>query len=110
MKILDLYQLSVRVNYKEDIVKELMKYFSENYSMSYETIKSLITLGSKEQSLKMIHNLKGITANLSMEILNSTTTELENSLLSGDEEKFHRLLDRFNYELDEVLEYIGKLI
>ncbi len=92
-----------RIGGNYDLLINLVDKFKEDYSDIYEKIDTLYKKGNLNEVIRIVHNLKGVAANLSAQTVFETVRLIEAVLLSGtNETNVGPLLITLKQAIDEV--------
>jgi len=83
--------------------------FRDNYSGSADQIRKDIKNGDYKHAAYIVHNIKGVSGNLSAGKLFEKSAMLEKAVSSGDDELIFEILTGFELELKSVIDSISNL-
>ena len=92
-----------RLGGNEDLLKRLLKKFHDAYIHTGKTLLTEIESSNQEESYRIVHTLKGVSANLGFDRLYRFAIALENRMKAGDYESIQAETTIFITELDAVI-------
>ena len=98
-----------RLDGNAELLIELFIMFRDNYSGSADQIRKDIKNGDYKHAAYIVHNIKGVSGNLSAGKLFEKSAMLEKAVSSGDDELIFEILTGFELELKSVIDSISNL-
>ncbi|MCP4020450.1 MAG: Hpt domain-containing protein, partial [Desulfobacteraceae bacterium] len=92
-----------RLGNDEEFYQELLLTFQEDYSLRADEIETALDQGDLDQACFLIHNIKGVAANVGALQLFEAAVQLEAALKSGKINKHKGLFDIFKEKHGQVL-------
>ncbi len=89
--------------------KQLLLSFSREYADFYREIREALEGGEPKAVQFQLHEIKGVSGNLSMESLFSAVKALEAAIQQREKENFTDLLEKMEHCLNEVLQSIARI-
>ena len=81
---IDVEECLERLGGDEPLFRELLAYFSSNYSQVAQTIRDLLAAGSRTDAIRLAHSVKGAAGNLSIAGVQQAAARVELGLSSGE--------------------------
>jgi two-component system sensor histidine kinase EvgS len=81
---IDVEECLERLGGDEPLFRELLAYFSSNYSQVAQTIRNLLAAGSRTDAIRLAHSVKGAAGNLSIAGVQQAAARVELGLSSGE--------------------------
>ncbi|MCP4695742.1 MAG: PAS domain S-box protein [Gammaproteobacteria bacterium] len=91
------------------LFKKLLMDFHQDNTDAVQTIREALDKEEQTPALHLLHTLKGLAANLSMENLSAAAKSLETAIRQGEKARFAGLLGETEQCLNEVLEAVATL-
>ena len=93
-----------RIGGSMDLYKRLLAQFSGGDHI--DPLEEALSTGAMEEASRLIHSLKGVSANLSLIKLSTVATELEHKIKEGIEhsDTFEELKNAFNITSQQIAE------
>ncbi len=109
--IFDTAKIEKIMSYDKDMIKELLKIFLDTHQKDDVTLRTLLNNKQMDEVLSVVHNLKGVSANLNLIWLKSACDDLKKSIenekdVSQRVEDFYRI---FKDTMKEVNAYFSSL-
>ncbi len=91
------------------LFKKLLMEFYEDYQNVIMILRTGITEGRREEILRLIHTVKGISGSLGAHDLHHAARELENGIKDGETDTYDLLMGQFEQSLTPVFQGIATL-
>ncbi len=98
-----------RMGGNRKLYRKILLQFAAEFKDASERMRNIIRNGDIEEGERLIHNIKGVSANISANDLLSAVIKLENAFKQSDRGNFVSLLSEFDNSLHRLLTSIGKL-
>lgn len=92
-----------RLGGNEALLKRLLKKFHDAYINTGKTLLSEIESSNQEESYRIVHTLKGVSANLGFGRLYRSAIALETRMKAGEYDSLQEEMTAFITELDAVI-------
>jgi HPt (histidine-containing phosphotransfer) domain-containing protein len=92
-----------RLGGSETLLAKLLMKFHDNYSGTRETLTGLLESGEYEEAYRIVHSIKGVSANLGISKLYRLAIELEQKMKAGDYGRLSGETQAFLDELEAVV-------
>ncbi|HWQ41646.1 MAG TPA: ATP-binding protein [Desulfosporosinus sp.] len=97
-----------RLGGKQDKYQHILKLFHENHKNDHNTIHQLLEIGNFAEIKKLLHTLKGISANIGAIELSEASLRLENALDYQAEEEIYKEKRQFEIALIETCNRVAQ--
>lgn len=98
---LDLHDLAERCLGSFELVERLLNSFEQRFWPEVEQLERALAAGNAELAARVVHTLKGATANVSAERLRRVVAQIENVLRSGSLEDLRAPLEQLRHEWEQ---------
>lgn len=89
-----------------DMALELIKEYFDGISAKLENLNNSLNDNNKVNSLRLAHNIKGITANLRLNFLASSFSSLEEAIIAEDVSYIYNLSNQIKISVDQYKEIL----
>lgn len=96
-----------RLGSNEALLGKLMTKFHDNYMNARTDLFDFLERGDREEAYRLVHSVKGVSANLGIGSLYRLSIALENRMKAGDYDDMMPELIAFLSELEAVIQTIG---
>ncbi len=101
---IDLENAMMRLDNDQQLFRTLLHNFATGHSGDAITVRQMIKAGDNDEALRLLHSCSGLAGNLSAMNLSKVTRDLEAAIQSNVTQLVPELLDRFDRELQKVLD------
>ncbi|MDM8538666.1 ATP-binding protein, partial [Desulfobacterales bacterium HSG17] len=91
------------------LYEKLLVEFYSDYSDKIETLRQAVEKGDIKDARQQVHNLKGVSASLGAEKLNSASMALESEIVKGKTKEYDDIINCFENAFNQVLNSIKPL-
>lgn len=99
-----------RLGGKQEKYKHILERFIENHENDHNTINQFLAIGNFDEAKKLLHVLKGISANIGAIKLNEASLRLENAVDYRDEEEIYKEKHQFEIALKESCNRVAQFV
>lgn len=92
-----------RLGGNEALLDRLLAKFRETYKDTHSTLLCLLSESKKDEAYRIVHSIKGVSANLGIETLYMRATELETRMKADEYTDMEKEIKEFLSELERVL-------
>ncbi|MEO5340301.1 MAG: response regulator [Magnetococcus sp. MYC-9] len=92
-----------------ELFNKLLREFHQDYRDVVTTLHAALDRGGREEGLRLIHTIKGISGSLGADALHHTCRDLETAIKGGDTVAQEALLERFKQEITGIFQGIAAL-
>ncbi|CAK0782273.1 hypothetical protein CCP4SC76_820002 [Gammaproteobacteria bacterium] len=98
-----------RVMGNQVLLEKLLLDFKRDYGTLAGEVRALFTQGEREQSRRLVHQIKGIAGNIGARTLHEAARTLERAIEQGQDSDWPALTEAFEAALQEILAAIATL-
>ncbi len=92
-----------RLGGNEAMLDRLLGKFHDTYRLAGDQFRTLLASGEREEAWRLIHSIKGVSANLGIGTLYRRAISLETKMKNGEYLSMQQETDSFFLDLDAVL-------
>ena len=92
-----------RLGGNEAMLTRLLGKFHDTYRLASKQFRDLLASGEREEAWRLVHSIKGVSANLGIGSLYRSAIALENRMKNGEYLSMQAEADAFFHELEAVI-------
>ena len=101
---IELKSVIARLKGNTELLTRLLKEFAESKVDAVRNIRDVLNQGENELALKLLHNLKGLSGNISAAEVHRHASAMDRAIREGHNESLPELLDKLEESMETVFE------
>jgi len=98
-----------RLGGNEAMLVRLLVKFRDSYRNTQDQLHALLVAGEREEAWRIVHSIKGVSANLGIGLLYRCAISLETRMKNGDYLSMQTEIDAFYHEMDRIIEELDRI-